>query len=299
MLRRLYDTSELLRPVRIGGTLTGCSLAIISYRQVRSKHDPFTLDVDAFRAAVKRAREAKVDALWLDCWCYRREGEYDHAAFCTELAAVMRHIAAVIWLPRSRTGAPPSYQFRLWCSFEASVVAKRLLPVYIAGQGLTLSQVALRRFGIFLPALIGMPPPVEVRAMAYMNTGIALNALVALPFAPMLLVIIKKGVLGQFLPEYGLEAAYARNGQRVLRVMQEGVQRAAAGTPPSPPSADQDEDVLDALGKMLPWLPAYDRRGAMRSWCGRCCACFPASTPASIPTRRRSWRSPQAASQRH
>ena len=75
----LEDTSELLRPVRIGGTLTGCSLAIISYRQVRSKHDPFTLDVDAFRAAVKRAREAKVDALWLDCWCYRREGEYDHA----------------------------------------------------------------------------------------------------------------------------------------------------------------------------------------------------------------------------
>ena len=32
----------------------------------------------------------------------------------TQLATVMCHVSAVIWLPRSRTGASPSYQFRLW-----------------------------------------------------------------------------------------------------------------------------------------------------------------------------------------
>ena len=57
----------------------------------------------------------------------------------------MRHVSAVIWLPRSRTNAPPAYQFRLWCTFEASVVAKRRLPVHVAGQGLARSQLALRR----------------------------------------------------------------------------------------------------------------------------------------------------------
>ena len=72
------------------------------------------LEPDAFVAAVSKAREAKVEALWLDAWCYRQEGEYDHSAFCAELGTVMRHVSAVIWLPRSRTDAPPSYQFRLW-----------------------------------------------------------------------------------------------------------------------------------------------------------------------------------------
>ena len=193
VLSRLFDTSELIRPMRIESGEPACSYAIISYRQVRSKHDSFTLDASAFRAAVKRARDAKVDALWLDGWCYRREGDYDHAAFCAELATVMRHVAAVIWLPRSRTNAPPSYQFRLWCSFEANVVAKRKLPVFIAGQGLAPSQIVLRRFGIFLPALVGLQPPKELRALAYINFGYEAACLLVPMFIPMVVFLIKSG----------------------------------------------------------------------------------------------------------
>ena len=102
--------------------------------------------------------------------CYRHEGAYDHASFCAELAQVMRYVAAVVWLPRSRTDAPPSYQFRLWCSFEASVVAKRRLPVYVAGQGLAASQVTLRRCGIFVLRLPGVVMPSELGTVAWTNT---------------------------------------------------------------------------------------------------------------------------------
>jgi hypothetical protein len=165
VLARLYTTDELLQKrVKVAD---GVSFAIISYRQVRSKDDQFTMDVRAFVAAVARAREAGVVALWLDALCYRQEGPYIHADFCAELATVMCHVAAVIWLPLSRTGASPSYQFRLWCSFEASVVARRRLPVYAAGQGLTRSQHLLRRFGSFMPALPGLSPPQEIRTLAY------------------------------------------------------------------------------------------------------------------------------------
>lgn len=204
VLRRLYDTNELLRPVRIDETRKSCSFAIISYRQVRSKHDSFTMDVDAFCGAVKKAHEADVDALWLDCWCYRREGAYEHAAFCAELATVMRHVAAVLWLPRSRTNAPPSYQFRLWCSFEASVVAQRRLPVYIVGQGLSRSQIALRRLGILLPYLHGMPPPMEVRLMAQVNSVLmALGMLMPL-LIPALVAMVKGDTLAHILTAWRL-----------------------------------------------------------------------------------------------
>ena len=100
----LYTTDELLTSVNAADA----SFAIISYRQVRCKSDDFTLGTDAFLSAVSKAREAGVDAIWLDGWCYRQEGPYNHAAFCAELAAVMRNVAAVVWLPRSRANATPS-----------------------------------------------------------------------------------------------------------------------------------------------------------------------------------------------
>ena len=55
------------------------------------------------------------------------------------------------------------------------------------------------------------------------------------------------------MPQYRLEAAYAHNGKRVLRVMQEGVRRAAAGGTPLPPSEphDETEDLLDDLRFLL------------------------------------------------
>ena len=104
VMTALYTTDELLTSVNAADA----SFAIISYRQVRCKSDEFTLGTDAFLSAVSKAREAGVDAIWLDGWCYRQEGPYDHAAFCAELAAVMRNVAAVVWLPRSRANATPS-----------------------------------------------------------------------------------------------------------------------------------------------------------------------------------------------
>ena len=104
VMTALYTTDELLTSVNAADA----SFAIISYRQVRCKSDDFTLGTDAFLSAVSKAREAGVDAIWLDGWCYRQEGPYNHAAFCAELAAVMRNVAAVVWLPRSRANATPS-----------------------------------------------------------------------------------------------------------------------------------------------------------------------------------------------
>ena len=252
----LFEESSLLSRVRVGEL----SFAIISYRQVRCGSDDFTLDVAAFTSAVRMAREAGVEALWLDAWCYRQEGEYDHASFCAELGAVMRHVGAVIWLPRSRTDALPSYQFRLWCSFEASVVAQRGLPVFVAGQGQARSQVALRYCGQYLPALPNMPPPAELRTMAYLNGGLALLAVLCPVLIPILFALVKGNMLGLLLPQYALEAALARNGRHVLSAMSEGIQRAKS-RPPAP--AASDSVLLRRLGKMLPWLPAYDRRDAL------------------------------------
>ena len=74
-----------------------------------------------------------------------------------------------------------------------------------------------------------------------------------------------RAVVARLVPQYGLEFAYARNGQRVLRIMHEGVRRGAAGTSPSL-APIRDDDELDELETMLPWLPAYDRRDALVVW---------------------------------
>lgn len=62
VLHRLLTTNELIQRTQVKDVR---SFAIISYRQVRSEHDPFTLDAEAFLAAVDAAREkANVAALW-------------------------------------------------------------------------------------------------------------------------------------------------------------------------------------------------------------------------------------------
>lgn len=226
VLTALYTTSDLLTSV---GATEDVSFAIISYRQVRSNRDDFTLDVDAFVSAISKAREAGVDAIWLDGWCYRQEGAYNHAAFCAELGQVMRHVSACVWLPCSRAGAEPSYQFRLWCTFEASVVAERRLPVFVAGKGLSFSQVAMTHLGIFFFALPGLSLPDEVKKLAYTNT-ILLFLSICFPLcAPFAVILVASGTWAQLLPFYGLEAAYARNGRYVLLAMAEGITRAKLG----------------------------------------------------------------------
>ena len=96
-------------------------------------------------------------------------------------------------------------------------MAHRRLPVYVAGQGVANSQVALRRFGIFLPTVCGlMPPPAEVRTLAQINTMFAVFCLLLPLGMPMFYWLIKKGLLAQLIPQYGIEMALAMNGQRVL-----------------------------------------------------------------------------------
>ena len=196
---------------------------------------------------MSKAREAGVDAIWMDGWCYRQQGPYNHAAFCAELAAVMRNVAAVVWLPRSRAKATPSCvrslrslepessgaigaltgsraavrvadQFRLWCTFEASVVAQRRLPVLRVhrwqGHAIATSQVAMKHLGVFFFAFPGVKPPPEVRSLAYMN-AILLPLSVATPIiAPFFAILVVSGTLGIILPAFSVESAYTRNGHR-------------------------------------------------------------------------------------
>jgi len=89
------------------------AFALISYRQERIKPDDgTTMDCEALLSIVAKAQAAGVASLWLDCWCYRSTGEYDHADFCRTLGLVTKFANSVVWLPHARRGAPSSYQFR-------------------------------------------------------------------------------------------------------------------------------------------------------------------------------------------
>ena len=84
--------------------------------------DGTTMDEHTLRAVLLKAREAGVAALWMDAWCFRFAGEYVHEDFCALLSHVVRAVRAVIWVPLSRVNTAPSFQFRMWCTFEAAVV---------------------------------------------------------------------------------------------------------------------------------------------------------------------------------
>ena len=89
--------------------------ALVSYRQLaQGDADGYTMDHEGMRSVFAAAEKAKIGSLWLDAWCFRFSGEYDHTAFCETLSAVVRKTKAVVWMPVSRRGVHPSYQFRLW-----------------------------------------------------------------------------------------------------------------------------------------------------------------------------------------
>jgi hypothetical protein len=98
------------------GTAVGIDQAppfgLISYRQEYDAADGTTMDGTALESIVKVAEAAGITALWCDSWCYKTAGAYDHQRFCSTLAAVVLHATEVIWLPRSRPQAKPTYQFR-------------------------------------------------------------------------------------------------------------------------------------------------------------------------------------------
>ena len=118
VLTALADGDTLTTTVR---TSDVCC-ALVSYRQEakpgatraagQHPYAALTLDGAALRGIVSAARSLKVDALWLDAWCYRSCGEYDHEDFCQTLNDVIEGVEAVIWLPRSKRDSSAEYAYR-------------------------------------------------------------------------------------------------------------------------------------------------------------------------------------------
>ena len=162
-------------------SLTDARCALVSYRQERGalasssrgftssvarsvmeeQFERFTLDGEALHSVVAAAKELQVEFVWLDAWCYKFIGEYNHSHFCRTLHAVVSGVVAIVWLPRSKARSRGEYPFRLWCTFEAAVVQKRGLPVAIAGGGLSPFQSRLRRWGSFTPYLWTDGSPID------------------------------------------------------------------------------------------------------------------------------------------
>ena len=255
VLADLFTRNSLLVPAT-----TASKFALVSYRQQRSKDDDFTLDTDALVSVVSKATAAGVEFLWLDAWCYRTQGEYDHELFCSMLADVVGSAHLVIWLPRSRNTASSSYQFRLWCTFEACAVAQRGLPVIIAGVGPSKSQLLLCRLGVFLPWLpFAAPPPEGLEDLATYNSAYMLVCVVC----PLFMLVWKSAgnpaAVREQMPSLARQLAWARNGQLVLRVMLQ-----AAGIAGSSKASDAEvAQLAEALREELPWLPCYDRRDVL------------------------------------
>ena len=146
VLHRLAKEDDKLRPLS-----TALKIALVSYRQEpgisgqegvgccfapgdctpatinslrmskkRLECDRFSLDGPALRGVLKAAEELKADALWLDQWCYRRRGEYNHRDFCNTLHYVISTIACVVWLPQSKENSRGEYGYRLWVRIPRS-----------------------------------------------------------------------------------------------------------------------------------------------------------------------------------
>ena len=102
----LLTTTEELSEMVSGLSASKVRCALISYRQERGgggEYDHLTLDGAALRGAISAAKgELGAEALWLDAWCYRFNGEYNHDDFCRTLEAVLSGIFAVVWLPRTK-----------------------------------------------------------------------------------------------------------------------------------------------------------------------------------------------------
>jgi hypothetical protein len=121
VLSALAHGDELLTTV----SATASSCALVSYKQEREatnndSFDEFTLDGRALRGIVAAARSLKMNAIWLDAWCYRSpNGAYDHEDFTRTLRQVVEGVDACIWLPRSKVGSKAEYAYRLWRASES------------------------------------------------------------------------------------------------------------------------------------------------------------------------------------
>ncbi|KAG8460466.1 hypothetical protein KFE25_013116 [Diacronema lutheri] len=153
VLDSLATSTELLVEPR---DALGLPFALVSYRQEARPGDAHRLDARALAGIVLAAERLRVHAVWLDAWCFRQPGPYDHRLFVATLSDVVTHMAAVVWLPRSRTDVTlGTYQHRLWTTLEAIAVVSRSVPVAIAGVGLSRFQRRLAALGSLTPLLPG------------------------------------------------------------------------------------------------------------------------------------------------
>jgi hypothetical protein len=243
-------------------------VALVSYRHERGCGSPdTTLDGEALLKIVAAAKRGKIDALWLDVWCYRFSGDYVHTHFTKTLSSVIAGVAGVVWLPRSKAEASGTYGFRLWCTFEAACVERLKLPVYIAGHGLSLRQRNLVRFGSFTPALWA--------ADGVTDSLCRYNLSFYLVEASLFLLTLTSFLRGKYAyagvccaglfcvgpamwtalrnqGRLGLERRLANNAKRVMRILLS----ASAGEV-------LDDGCVSGLLSELPWLPAHDRRDVM------------------------------------
>ena len=228
VLTELSTTDNLLWPV--GHRRCG----LVSYRQEWAQAGEYaglTLDGPAFVGVLAAARSVGLEALWLDAWCYRFVGEYDHSDFCRTLHVVVTNVAAVVWLPRTRVDSKGEYPYRLWCTFEALCVQELGLPVAIAGAGLSGFQKRVRRLGSLTPALRAdgtLDALCRLNLLFYLSeasAAYAIGANVAAhrpTFAPLFGAFLLLGypfiwfVLRAML---GQQVRLARNASRVLRSM--------------------------------------------------------------------------------
>ena len=247
---------------------------LISYRQewkVDGDFDHLTLDGSAFTAVLAAAKSIGLKALWLDAWCYRFTGDYNHADFCSTLHDVITKVEAVVWLPLTRVDSKGEYPYRLWCTFEAACVLHRGLPVVIAGKGLSSFQRRIFRFGSFTPALWAdgtLDQLCRINLFFYLSFVGNLYFILWTPMMPNPV----SGAVGMFfigtvyLPlvwltcrmTVGRQVRLARNARSVLHVM-----TAAAGRKKDPFLSLSKPPGLESILQQLPWLPAHDRRDTL------------------------------------
>jgi hypothetical protein len=276
-----------------------CKCALVSYRQERDElgvkrccstqssdalqeeFSDHTLDGEALRGVLDACHALGVDALWLDAWCYRYEGKYDHAAFCQTLHEVVSNVVGVVWLPRSKRSSLGHYPYRLWCTFEAACVELRSLPVQVAGTGLSSFQWRVRLLGSFTPALTadGILDDLCRLNLIYYTAQIVMlcswiddiivrqeyvvNLILAVVLVPMWLAL--RATVGQ-------QVRLAGNARRVLRAMSNISSDNASCMVRFWRRLRQGKAASDEGGasrhirwllRDLPWLPAFDKRDGL------------------------------------
>lgn len=268
------EESGLLEPIEAS------QCVLVSYRQEKGQppFDSLTLDGSALRGILAAAAKLKANAVWLDAWCYRMPGpEYVHADFCRTLNGILGGVSGVVWLPRSTQGSLGEYGYRLWCTFEASFVHQRGLPVAIAGVGLSRFQHLVHAWGSFVPALRADG---TLDQLARLNLSAYFFALAQMTFS---VVALATGFANpqQFAVHFlltfwcvpfwlasrsllGQQIRLAKNAKSVYQIMSEATTRWQVTQPPQLDDVHGSEAAARSLLlRELAWLPAHDRRDVL------------------------------------